>query len=78
MGTLAIIIITVIISLLSLAFCALSIYRLRTYIQAYRFDRSQYTPLFGLIHLGMVKWLYITGTLFLGGFLIIFFLYLHG
>ena len=77
MGTLIFTLITVTIGVLSIAFCGLSVFRLRNYIQAYRFDRSQYTPLFGFIHLRMVMWLYVFGTLLFAGFLITFFMYLH-
>lgn len=77
MGTLSIIVITVSISLLSVAFSTLSLYRLNAYIQAYRFEKSQYRPLFGLIHLRAVMWIYMLGTLLLAGFLVVFFLYLH-
>ena len=77
MGTLVFTVITVSIGIVSIAFCGLSVYRLRRYIQAYRFDKGQYTPLLGFIQIGMVMWAYILATLLLAGFLITFFLYLH-
>lgn len=61
----------------SVAFCLLSIIRLRGYIQAYRFDKNQYRPLLGFIHLRMMMWTYMASTLLLAGFLIIYIIYLR-
>ncbi len=69
--------IIVLITVTSVAFCSLSAYRLVSYIQAYSFEKDQYRPLFGFLHLRLMMWMYIFVTLLTAGFFIFFLLFLQ-
>lgn len=72
MESLIFIIITALITIVSIGFCLLSVFRIHTYIQAYRFERHQYRPLLGFIHLRMMIWAYIVSTVITSGLLVIY------
>jgi hypothetical protein len=61
-------------ALVSFGFCVVSIRRLYSYIQAHRFEESQYTLLLGVIHLRWIVGLYLIVTLSMSLMLAIFFI----
>lgn len=50
------------IALVSIGFSVVSVFRLYDYIQAHSFERSQYEPLFGFLHLRLIVAMYLAGT----------------
>ncbi len=75
MDNLALAIIVTLIATISVGFSLLSVSRLRSYIQAYSFDKEQYRPLFGFLHLRLMMWAYVFITLLLAGFFIVFLIF---
>ena len=55
----------IIVALASATLTTLASIRLYYYISAYRFERHQYRPLFGFVHLRFVLLSYCLGSLFL-------------
>lgn len=70
-------IITVLITIVSMVFCLLSVFRVHAYIQAYRFESHQYRPLLGFIHLRMMIWAYIVSTVATAVLLILYLIILR-
>lgn len=52
---------------LSACFGVVTVWRLYDYIQAYRFEREKYYPLFGLIPLRLITVIYLVGILVIAG-----------
>ncbi|MBT5015964.1 hypothetical protein HN748_02235 [Candidatus Peregrinibacteria bacterium] len=69
--------IIILIAIISMAFCSLSAFRLVSYIQAYRFSKDQYRPLFGFLHLRLMMWMYIFMTLLTSGLFIVFLAFIN-
>ena len=61
-------------ALVSFGFCVVSVHRLYSYIQAHRFEESQYTLLLGVLHLRWIIGLYLIITLAMSVALMVFFI----
>ena len=56
------------VALVSLGFTALSVWRMMSYVSTYRFERGQYTPLFGFLPLRAIVFIYVLGSLLIASF----------